>query len=177
MVIFREKLLQPNLYLKGKFPFVGNRAAATSQHPACNILHPILMYCFPLSGASIPSPSCCPFAATGNAQGSGCSGLQSRQAARLRWTEEQKHQRKRRRNRQLGSSRLLPPEPPRKGSAPARSRGTCPALNPLRLNGKVRWVSLGAALRAMICWQFTQTLLKDRGGVSAGSQTQTTRVP
>lgn len=41
-MIFREKLPQPNRYLKGKFPSSGNRAAATSQHPECNTLLPSL---------------------------------------------------------------------------------------------------------------------------------------
>lgn len=92
-MIFREKLLQHNLYLKGKFPFVDNRAAETCQHPECNTQPPILMYCFPLPGAPIPSPSCCPFAGTarcpGNARGWDQWGTEQAggQAVVGRWAE------------------------------------------------------------------------------------------
>lgn len=48
IITFREKLLQSILYLWGKFPFVDNRAAATSQYPECHSLPPDLKHCFPL---------------------------------------------------------------------------------------------------------------------------------
>lgn len=145
-MIFREKLPQPNRYLKGKFPSSDNRAAATSQHPECNTLlqslgtisHSLVPPSLPHLVVGLQPPlgaQVMPRAvrAMGYRAGRrpGCCGQGSR-GTREEEEEEKDY-------RQLGSSRSLPPEPPKKGSghlavcitaALAGSRGACPALIP-----------------------------------------------